>query len=483
MGKPTGFLEYERCANPERDIDERIKDYFEFHSTLNSEERKNQAARCMDCGVPYCQSALSIKNRVVGCPLHNLIPEWNDEIYHGHLVHALSRLLKTNNFPEFTSRVCPALCEKACLNGVDGESVTIHDNENYIIESAYAAGLMKPRIPAKRSGKKVAVIGSGPSGLACADELNHRGHSVDVYEREDRVGGLLMYGIPNMKLDKSVIDRRIKIMEEEGVHFITSANVGKDVKVKALLDDYDAVVLCVGAKEPRKLKGVSLKTKGVHYAVDYLTASTKNVLAKKDDTEAKDKHVVIVGGGDTGNDCVATAIRHHAKSVVQLEMMGEPPLERTADNPWPEWPNVKKTDYGQKEAIAVFGHDPRVYETTVKEVIEEKGAIKKIVTVQVRFEAGKIVEVPGSEKTLDCDLLIIAAGFVGINGYVSKAFNLNVTKRNTIDAKDNYQCGDTKVFAAGDGRRGQSLVVWAITEGRGCAKSVDDYLMGYSTMR
>lgn len=481
MGKPTGFMEYTRHTNPERAIDKRIKDYFEFHSSLDEQERKTQAARCMDCGVPYCQSAMEIKHRVVGCPLHNLIPEWNDEIYHGHLNHALSRLLKTNNFPEFTSRVCPALCEKACLCGVNDSPVTIHDNENFIIESAFKNALMTPRIPVVRSNKKVAVIGSGPSGLAVADSLNHRGHHVDVYERDDRIGGLLMYGIPNMKLDKSVIERRLKLMEAEGVVFKTGVNVGKDITKEELLKEYDAVVLCVGSKQARTLPNVKV-AKNVMFAVDYLAHSTKNVLANKADNQAKGKHVVIVGGGDTGNDCVATAIRQQAKSVVQLEMMGEPPLERTADNPWPEWPNVKKTDYGQQEAIHVFGHDPRIYNTTVKEVIEEKGVMKKIKTVQVKFENGKLTEVAGSEKVIDCDLLIIAAGFTGAESYVTKAFKLKTTPRNTILTNEAYQCGDTPLFAAGDGRRGQSLVVWAIAEGRNCAAHVDRYLMGYTTM-
>ena len=488
MGKPTGFLEYTRCEDETVPAKERIKNYSEFHRALDAEKRKEQGARCMNCGVPMCQSAISLKGMVTGCPLHNLIPEWNDEIYRGHIAHALSRLLKTSNFPEFTGRVCPALCEKACICGLDSEPVTVHNNELYLIESAFSQGLMTPRIPKVRSGKKVAVVGSGPSGLAVADQLNHRGHSVTVYERDDRIGGLMMYGIPNMKLDKSVIERRRKLMEEEGIIFLTGVNVGVDVSAEELLSGYDAVALCCGAKKARSLAvdGID-KTEGVHFAVDFLKSTTKSLLESglEEGTyiSAKDKRVVIVGGGDTGNDCLATCIRHGCSSAVQLEMMPAPPGERDPGNPWPEWPNVLKTDYGQQEAIALFGKDPRVYETTVKELITEGGRLKGIRTVRLDFSGGKMSEVPGSEEELGCDLLIIAAGFTGCEEYTAQAFKAELTRRGIVMTEEGrYRVGAGKVFSAGDMHRGQSLVVWAIAEGRDCAREIDEYLMGYTNM-
>lgn len=500
MGKSTGFMEYKRVDENSGAVKDRIKNFNEFHKHLNEDDRIKQAARCMDCGVPMCQSAIRLKGMVTGCPLHNLIPEWNDEIYQGHYEHALSRLLKTSNFPEFTGRVCPALCEKACICGTVEDAVTIHNNELFLIEKGFEEGYMKPRIPAIRSGKKVAVIGSGPSGLAVADQLNRRGHSVTVYERDDRIGGLLMYGIPNMKLQKEVIIRRQKLMEAEGVVFRTSVDVGVDIKAADLLKEYDAVVLSCGAKNPRPLAAADMKnTKGIYYAVDFLKSTTKAIIASgallqdkvtlADAKEgsyisAKDKNVVIVGGGDTGNDCVGTCIRHGARSVTQIEMMPCPPVERAASNPWPEWPKVLKTDYGQEEAIGVYGHDPRIYETTVKEVISKNGKILAVKTVKVKFDNGKLVEVPGTESTLKCDLLLIAAGFIGCQEYVAKDFGVALSKRNTVATSDPdvYTTGVKKVFTAGDMHRGQSLVVWAIAEGRACAKQVDEYLMGYSNM-
>jgi glutamate synthase (NADPH/NADH) small chain len=495
MGKPTGFLEYRReedATVPEKD---RLKSYEEFHRELDVEERMRQGARCMNCGVPFCQSAIKLGGMVTGCPLHNLIPEFNDEIYHGHFKPALSRLLKTNNFPEFTGRVCPALCEKSCVNALDGDAVTIHDNELFLIENGFQEGWVTPRIPEVRSGKKVAVIGAGPAGMACADQLNHRGHSVTVFEREDRIGGLLMYGIPNMKLDKSVVERRQKLMEEEGVQFKTGENVADKAYAKQLLGRYDAVVLACGSKKPRALaaKGIG-EVQGVHYAVDFLKSTTKSLLdgraagktspADGEYISARGKHVIIVGGGDTGNDCVATSLRHGAKSVTQIEMLPEPPITRLPGNPWPEWPKVKKTDYGQEEAIYVSGHDPRIYESTVKELKADKqGNLKEAVIVKVKFANGKLEEVPGSERTLPCDLLLIAAGFIGCEDPVAEAFGIKRTKRGTAETKeDSYLTSREKVFTAGDMRRGQSLVVWAITEGRACAKEVDAYLMGYTTL-
>ena len=487
MGKATGFMEYERCEESWISEEERIKNWGEFHVHLNEADRKCQASRCMDCGVPMCQSAIRLKGMVTGCPLHNLIPEWNDEIYKGHFEHALSRLLKTSNFPEFTGRVCPALCEKACINGMDGEPVTIHDNELFLIEKAFEEGFLKPRPPKMRSGKKVAVIGSGPSGLAVADQLNRRGHSVTVYEREDRVGGLLMYGIPNMKLDKSVIERRRTLMENEGVNFQTGCDIGRDIPLQDIQKSYDAVVLCCGAKKARDLDVDERENcKDIYFAVDYLKSATRDLLNGKKDKwtiTAKGKNVVIVGGGDTGNDCLGTAIRQGAKSVVQLEMMPKPPVERRADNPWPQWPKVLKTDYGQLEAIKVFGMDPRVYETTVQGLILNKNKLKAIRTVQVKFEDKKLKTVEGSEKEIKCDLLIIAAGFVGCEDYIVKDCGVNTTSRGTVATEENrYETSVPGIFTAGDMHRGQSLVVWAIAEGRQCAAAVDKYLCGYTTL-
>lgn len=509
MGKATGFMEYERMENTCEGVRQRIQNFNEFHLPLADKERTEQGARCMNCGVPLCQSAMKLKGMVTGCPLHNLIPEWNDEIYGGHPGYALSRLLKTSSFPEFTGRVCPALCEKACICGMYDDPVTVHDNELYLIETGYASGRMKPRIPAVRSGKKVAVVGSGPSGLAVADRLNRRGHLVTVYEREDRIGGLLMYGIPNMKLEKDVVFRRQKLMEDEGVIFKTGVDIGRDISAEELTRAYDAVILCCGAKNPRSLAVEGFdKIKGIYYAVDFLASTTRALLAtgckdaalagapishapvtlppdrgKESYISARGKHVVIVGGGDTGNDCVGTCIRHGCKSVTQLEMMPAPPVKRADSNPWPEWPKVLKTDYGQQEAIEIFGHDPRIYQTTVKKLISKNGKLTAIETVQVRFEGRKMVEIEGTEKTLKCDLLLIAAGFVGCQPYVANAFKTPLSPRGTVAAPEgSYKTSVNKVFTAGDMHRGQSLVVWAIVEGRQCAKEVDEYLMGYTNL-
>lgn len=487
MGKATGFMEYDRHEDSWVDAKTRINGFEEFHNHLNEEERRCQASRCMNCGVPMCQSAINISGMVTGCPLHNLIPEWNDELYNGHYELALRRLLKTSNFPEFTGRVCPALCEKACINGINTGAVTIHDNELFLIEKGFEKGYMKPRIPETRSGKKVAVIGAGPAGLAVADQLNHRGHEVTVFEREDQIGGLLMYGIPNMKLDKSVIVRRRELMEAEGVVFKTGVDVGNGESFDKIVSEFDAVALCCGAKKARTVaaKG-SEGCKNVYYAVDFLTQTTKDLLSGKEGKwtiSAKDKHVVVVGGGDTGNDCVGTCIREGAKSVTQLEMMSKPPVERQQNNPWPEWPKVLKTDYGQQEAIAVFGSDPRIYETTVKELITTKGKLSQIKTVRVKFEGRNLVEVEGTEQTIKCDLLLIAAGFVGCEDYIATESKVELTQRGTVKTEpDKYQTSVPKVFTAGDMHRGQSLVVWAITEGRHCAAEIDKYLMGYSPL-
>lgn len=494
MGKPTGFLEYDRITSTDIEPTERIKNFNEFHKYLSETEQKVQAARCMDCGVPFCQSGKMLKGMVSGCPLNNLIPEWNDLVYNGQWNEAVSRLLLTNNFPEFTSRVCPALCEKACTCGLNGDAVSVRENEHAIIENAYINGVMKPNPPSYRTSKKVAVIGSGPSGLATADQLNKRGHNVTVYERSDRLGGLLMYGIPNMKLEKNIIERRIDLMKAEGVEFITNANVGENVNASDIINDYDAVILACGASNPRDINVAGRDANGIYFAVDFLKSTTKSLLDFNliDGTyiSAKDKNVVVIGGGDTGNDCVGTAIRHGCKSVTQIEMMPRLPETRAENNPWPQWPRVLKTDYGQEEAISLFGHDPRVYETTVKEFYKnnETGELCGLQTVKVKFvnQDGKRImqEVEGSEQFLEADMVLIAAGFLGSQKYVTDAFGVEVNNRTNV-ATDigSYATNVPKVFTAGDMHRGQSLVVWAIQEGRSVAKQVDKYLMGYTNLR
>lgn len=492
MGKPTGFLDYERKTAAAAAPKERIHNFREFHTPLSLKDQQEQGARCMSCGVPFCQAGMTIMGMTSGCPLHNLVPEWNDLVYRGNWEQAYQRLKKTNNFPEFTSRVCPALCEAACTCGNYGESVTTKENERGIIEYAYEHGYADAKPPKVRTGKKVAVIGSGPAGLAAADQLNKRGHTVSVYERADRIGGLLMYGIPNMKLEKHVIDRKVKIMEQEGVTFITGADVGRDVKPAKLLKEFDRVILACGAKHPRDIKAPGRDAKGIYFAVDFLGGVTKSLLDSdlkdKQYVDIKGKHVVIIGGGDTGNDCVGTSIRLGAASVTQLEMMPKAPDMRAENNPWPEWPKVCKTDYGQEEAIAVFGHDPRIYQTTVKEFVKDKnGNLKELVTVRLESvkdeKTGRMVmrEVEGSEQKMPADIVLIAAGFLGSEAYVAKAFGVNINERTNVATEaGKYKTSADRVYAAGDMHRGQSLVVWAIREGREVAREVDESLMGYS---
>lgn len=494
MGKPTGFLEYERVEAKAVAPKERIKNFNEFHTPLSEAEQRCQSARCMDCGVPFCQSGMTIKGMTSGCPLNNLIPEWNDLVYTGNWEQAYNRLHKTSNFPEFTSRVCPALCEKACTCGLNGDAVCTKENEMAIIEHAYANGLAGPKPPKARTGKRIAVIGSGPSGLAVADQLNQRGHLVTVYERADRIGGLLRYGIPNMKLEKHIIDRKLNVMKDEGVEFVTEANIGQNIKAKKMMDDYDAVVLAVGASNPRDINAPGRDADGIYFAVDFLTATTKSLL-DSDLTDgkyisAKDKNVIVIGGGDTGNDCVGTCIRHGCKSVTQLEMMPKAPDVRSESNPWPQWPLVCKTDYGQEEAIAVFGHDPRIYTTTVKEFKKDKkGKLCKVVTVQLESKVDEatgrrmMVPVDGTEKELPCELVLIAAGFLGTQKYLTDAFGVEVNQRTNIKTDDGkFATNVAGVFAAGDCHTGQSLVVKAIRQGRDCAREVDKYLMGYTNL-
>jgi len=476
MGKPTGFMEIARAENPYRSEAARLHDFEDLHIHQPADARRAQASRCMNCGVPFCQSDF-------GCPLHNLIPEWNDLLYRGREREALARLLQTAPFPEFTGRVCPALCEKACnlenagsfaygkaVPGKAGDgdgsnqrfearhlALTNRDNELYLIETGFEKGWIQPRIPRARTGRRVAVVGSGPAGLACADLLNRLGHAVTVIERADRAGGLMMYGIPNMKLPKSVVERRIRLMEAEGVRFLLNTEASPEIT-----SEYDAVALCGGAKKPR-----ALNVEGV-FAVDYLTAATRAVLSgDASRITAKEKHVVVVGGGDTGNDCVGTALRQGCASVVQLEMMPAPPVERAANNPWPEWPRTLRTDYGQLEAIHRQGGDPRVYETTVKRLLP--GAIE-IVKLK-GFDP-----IPGTERILPCDLLLIAAGFVGCEESTAATFGVERNKRGCMMPEDGSHRLRDNLFSAGDMRTGQSLVVRALADGRAAAAEIDRYL-------
>ena len=522
MGKPTGFMDYKREVLRDRDPKERIRDFREFHEHLPRERQQLQGARCMECGVPFCQSGMTIGGMTSGCPLHNLVPEWNDLVYIGNWEQAYYRLVKTNSFPEFTSRVCPALCEAACTCGLIGEPVATRENEYAIIENAYEKGYADPRPPRVRTGKSVAVVGSGPSGLAVADQLNKRGHSVTVYERSDRPGGLLMYGIPNMKLEKRIVERKIKVMEAEGVTFVTGVDVGKDLKAEKLLKDFDRVVLACGASSPRDINVSGRDAQGIFFAVDFLGANTKRLLdtdfgqkpaekssrktgggsagsdaadktpaaGEKEFVSAAGKNVVIIGGGDTGNDCVGTCIRHGCKSVTQIEMMPKAPDRRAENNRWPQWPRICKTDYGQEEAIALFGHDPRIYEATVKEFVKDKnGNLKAVKIVKLSWEkdpeSGRMAmkEIPGSEQTLPAELALIAAGFLGSQKYVTDAFKVALDQRTNVRTQPGcYETSVKNVFTAGDMHRGQSLVVWAIREGREAARAIDSDLMGYSNI-
>ena len=462
MGKPTGFLEYKRVERPTAEARSRLGGFAEFHGELSPAQRREQGGRCMNCGVPFCQSEY-------GCPLHNLIPEWNDEVFAGNTGHALSRLLKTNNFPEFTGRVCPALCESACVCGLGGESVTVRDNELTVIESAWENGLMAPAPPAVRTGKRVAVVGSGPAGLAAAEQLNRRGHSVTVFERDDRPGGLLMYGIPNMKLDKRVIDRRVDKMAAEGIEFVCGTEIGRDLSGAELTARYDAVVLCCGARQARASGWEDSPVSGVLPALEYLTAATKAVLAgDASEHSAGNRHVIVVGNGDTATDCVATALRQGAASVTQLVRRPKP---RETSRIWPYRAAGEKTDYGQEEAAAVFGSDPRMYETTVAKLLpDESGALRAV-----------LVQCGAEERELPADLLLLATGFSGAEPAAAEAFGLALDERGRLGGED-CRTADPKVFACGDMRRGASLVVWAIAEGRACARAVDIFLEGYSNL-
>lgn len=493
MGKATGFLEYERINPNKRTPEDRIKDWDELKLPQDPEIVKTQGARCMNCGVPFCQGGVLLNGMASGCPLHNLIPEWNELVYKGQWEEAYKRLTRTSPFPEFTSRVCPAPCEGACTEGYIMESVTINSLEYEIIEKAFAEGWVVPK-KTTRTGKIVAVVGSGPSGMSAAYYLNAVGHDVTVYERNDRAGGLMMYGIPNMKLDKLVVERRLELMKASGIQFVMNTEVGKDIPAQDLVEQYDAVVLCAGATKARGLDVEGKELKGVYFAVDFLKANTKSLLDSKlnDDSyiNAKDKNVIIIGGGDTGTDCVATSIRHGCQSVYQFEIMPEPPEKRREEsNPWPEWPIKLKVDYGQEEAINLYGADPRNYLISTKKIVgNEKGEVNEVHTVEViwvKNPSGRMVpqEVPGSEKVWKADLVLLAMGFLGPEDTIPDELKLERDPRSNVKAE--YQVFETnveKVFTAGDMRRGQSLVVWAIQEGKLAAREVDKYLMGKSVI-
>ena len=493
MGKPTGFLEFQRELPQDRPALARIADWKEFHLHLPEPELKKQGARCMDCGIPFCHTGQLVSGMASGCPIHNLIPEWNDLVYRGLWREALDRLHKTNNFPEFTGRVCPAPCEGSCVLGMNNPAVTIKNIEVSIIDHGWQHGWVTPQPPARRTGKKVAVVGSGPAGLSAAAQLNKAGHAVTVFERADRPGGLLMYGIPNMKLDKQeVVLRRIQLLEQEGVKFVCNADIGKTHPVAQLRADFDAVILATGATKPRDLTVPGRELKGVHFAMEFLTANTKNLLdGVKPGTviTADGKDVVVIGGGDTGTDCVGTSVRHGATSVVQVEILPQPPLERAKDNPWPEWPKTLKVDYGQEEAAAKFGADPRVYLTTATKLEgDDQGHVKAVHTVQVQWtrnEQGQFIpkNVPGTEKVLPAQLVLLAMGFLGPEQPLLEELKVERDPRSNVKAEfEKYTTNLEGVFACGDCRRGQSLVVWAFNEGRGAARECDRFLMGVTNL-
>lgn len=494
MGKATGFLEYQRINPKKRSPEDRIKDWDELRLPQDPEVVKTQGARCMNCGIPFCQGGVLLNGMASGCPLHNLIPEWNELVYKGQWEEAYKRLTRTSPFPEFTSRVCPAPCEGACTEGLIMESVTVNSLEYEIIEKAFASGWVVPK-KAKTTGKKIAIVGSGPSGMSAAYYLNAVGHDVTVYERNDRAGGLMMYGIPNMKLEKRVIERRLELLRASGVQFVLNTEIGKDIPAQELVDQYDAVLLCAGASKARGLDVEGKELKGVHFAVDFLAANTKSLLDSKlkdgNYISAKDKNVIIIGGGDTGTDCVATSIRHGCKSVYQFEIMPEPPEKRKEEsNPWPEWPMKLKVDYGQEEAISLYGKDPRNYLISTKKIVgNESGEVTEVHTVEVAWVKnpfGRMVpqEVPGSEKVWKADLVLLAMGFLGPEETIPNELKLARDPRSNVKAEyEVFKTNVDKVFTAGDMRRGQSLIVWALQEGKLAAREVDKYLMGKSVIK
>ena len=490
MGKPTGFIEFERQTNPMRPEEERLKDWKEVYVLRDEKTCETQGARCMDCGIPFCHRGEMMQGGASGCPINNLIPEWNDLIYKGRWREALDRLHHTNNFPEFTGRVCPAPCEAGCVLSINEPAVTIHDNERAIIDKGFDMGWVVAEPPDIRTDKKVAVVGSGPAGLACAAQLNKAGHNVTVYERDDRIGGLLMYGIPNMKLDKDVVQRRVDLLAEEGIEFKTNMEVGKDISSDELKSNYDAVVIATGATKPRDLDVDGRSLKGVHFAMEFLHANTKSLLdsglENNEYISAKNKKVVVIGGGDTGTDCVGTALRHGCEKVTQLEIMPKPESNRNrVSNPWPQWPSNLKIDYGQAEAIKVQGKDPRNFMVMTKKFEgDEKGNLIAMNTVQIQWdkdENGRMVikEIPGTEQRIEADLVLLAMGFLGPEDLLGDQFELERDQRSNYKAEHEvYATNIEGVFSCGDARRGQSLIVWAINEGRGAARQVDLFLMG-----
>ena len=486
MGKPTGFMEFEREPKHERAPLERIKDWAEEHPPYSEETLRTQGARCMDCGIPFCHTGKLIAGMASGCPINNLIPEWNDLVYRGQWREAWIRLAKTNNFPEFTGRVCPAPCEGSCTLGIDAPPVTIKTIEAEIIDRAFAEGWVVAEPPPIRTGKRVAVVGSGPAGLAAAQQLNRAGHTVTVFERADRPGGLLMYSIPNMKLDKGVVERRVKQLKDEGVRLVTGTEIGTHIRADRLVKDYEAVVLCAGSTQARELPIEGRSLGGIHLAMEFLTANTKSLLdSKLGDgryVSAKDKNVVVIGGGDTGTDCVGTSIRHGAKKVVQLEILAKPPERRARDNPWPQWPKVYKMDYGQEEAAALWGADPRRYCVQTKRFIgDAAGRVKEVHTIEVEWVKGSDGrfgprEIPGTDRIVAADLVLLALGFVGPERPVVQQLGLKLDERGNVWTDDDRMTSVPGIFAAGDMARGQSLVVWAIREGRHVAQTVDRWL-------
>jgi glutamate synthase (NADPH) small chain len=488
MGKPTGFIEYLREIPLDRSAIERIKDWNEFHFHMPEDKLRTQGARCMDCGIPFCHTGQLISGMASGCPINNLIPEWNDLVYRGLWHEALERLHKTNNFPEFTGRVCPAPCEGSCVLGIHSPPVTIKNIEASIADRGWDEGWITAEAPEVRTGRKVAVVGSGPAGLCAAAQLNKAGHTVTVFERADRIGGLLMYGIPNMKLDKKFVQRRVDLLTKEGVTFKTSTEVGKDISAQQLVAEFDAIVICTGATKGRDLPIEGRNLKGIHFAMEFLHHNTKSLLDQKWNgsfINAKGKDVVVIGGGDTGTDCVGTSMRHGCNSLVQLEILPRPPMERAKDNPWPEWPKVYRLDYGQEEAASVFGNDPRVYLTTAKKFVgDENGHVKEVHTVEIEWgkdDQGRFVpkEIPGTEKIRPAQLVLLAMGFLGPEQPLLEALGVERDPRTNVKADyGKFQTNIPKVFAAGDARRGQSLVVWAFNEGRAAARECDRFLMG-----
>ena len=491
MGKPTGFKEFPRQTATERMPELRLLDWNEFAEPIDETVLRKQGARCMACGIPFCHTGDLMANMAAGCPLHNLIPEWNDLVYHDQWKDALDRLHKTNNFPEFTGRVCPAPCEGSCTLGINENPVAIKTIERSIIDRGFEEGWVQPNPPTERTGKRVAVIGSGPAGLAAADQLNHAGHHVTVYERMDRIGGLLMYGIPNMKLEKWIVQRRVDLLAAEGVEYVTGCEVGKDVTAEQLRSEHDAIIIATGSTVPRDLKIPGRELEGIHFAMEFLTANTKSLLdSELSDGKyitAKDKHVVVIGGGDTGNDCLGTSLRHGCKSLVNFEIVEKPPEQRASSNPWPQWPRVFKVDYGHAEGAEVFGEDPREYCISTVEFQGEGGRVSKLVTQEVDWSkpSGKapFSPVEGSEKEWPADLVLLALGFLGPEQRLVEQFALETDARSNIQANTtDYRTSVDGVFVAGDCRRGQSLIVWAIGEGREAARECDRYLMGVTNL-